>query len=123
MRRFIIILLCSIGIHAYAFDYAPFSGPKQAPEFTMHSVNNMAYMSSGSAYSPSVYDVSCSASTTGRGIRRAGGPGGTGGESGYDPSNPQFSPIGDAVIPLLIMALIYMLVAYRRKSKVSDLCI
>ena len=33
------------------------------------------------------------------------------------------APIGDAVIPLLIMALIYMIVAYRRKTKVSDLCI
>ena len=34
----------------------------------------------------------------------------------------QSDGIGDAVIPLLIMALIYMLVAYRRKTKVSDLC-
>lgn len=33
------------------------------------------------------------------------------------------TPLGDALIPLLIMAIIYMIVAYRRKTKVSDLCI
>ena len=33
------------------------------------------------------------------------------------------TPLGDALIPLLIMAIIYMIVAYRRKTKVSDLCV
>lgn len=37
-----------------------------------------------------------------RGPRKA--PPGTD-DSGYDPANPQFSPLGDAVLPLLLMAL------------------
>jgi len=122
MRHTLIVILCIIGIHAYAFNYAPFSAPKQTPAARMHSVNDITYMSSGSSYSPSVYEIDMTNDQPARSIRRAGGPGGTD-NTGYDPSNPQFSPIGDAVIPLLIMALIYMIVAYRRKTKVSDLCI
>lgn len=142
MRRYIIILLCLIGIQVYAVDYVPYVVAATAPVASMQSVNHtsrmsagntfsasvasmqsvnhIAYMSSGSTYRSKVYDVNCSASTTGRGVRKA--PPGTDG-SGYDPNNPQFAPIGNSIIPLLIMALIYMIVAYRRKTKVSDLCI
>ena len=122
MRRYIIILLCLIGIQVYAADYVPYVVTSTAPAASMQSVNNTSYMSSGSTYSSAVYTVNSEspyAAASGRGVRKA--PPGTD-DTGHDPSNPQFSPIGDAVIPLLIMALIYMLVAYRRKTKVSDLC-
>lgn len=123
MRRYIIILLCLIGIQAYAVDYVPYVVNSTAPAASMQSVNNTSYMSSGSTYSSAVHTVNTEspyAAASGRGVRKA--PPGTDG-SGYNPSNPQFSPIGDAVIPLLIMALIYMIVAYRRKTKVTDLCV
>ena len=92
------------------------------PSTNMSSVNNSGYMTTGSAYSSSISDVGAySPSAAPSGPRRAGGPGGsTGGESGYDPANPQFSPIGDAVIPLLLMTFIYALVVlYKRKRKFS----
>ena len=49
-----------------------------------------------------------------RGPRKA--PPGTD-DSGYDPANPQFSPLGDALLPLLIMALAFTGLTYLRKSK------
>ena len=50
-----------------------------------------------------------------RGPRKA--PPGGGGESGYDPNNPQFSPIGDALWPMLWMILAYGIVAFIRRKK------
>ena len=121
MRQFIITLLCIIGIQVYAAGYAPFDASAQSPVVSMCSVNNATYMSSGSAYSSSVTEVGASDPTgaPGRGIRRAGGPGGTGGTSDYDPQNPQFAPIGDALIPLLLMAVLYTFVSRLRRRKVS----
>ena len=118
MRRYIIVLLCLIGIQVYAAGYAPYDASAQSPVASMCSVNNISYMSSGSTYSPSVTEVGASDPTgaPGRGVRKA--PPGTGGESGYDPQNPQFAPIGGAMIPLLIMAFLYAMVLYRRKAKV-----
>ena len=73
-------------------------------------------MTTGSTYSSEVYDVGSNSPTTrSSSVRKAGGPGG-GDNSGYDPNNPQFAPIGDVVLPLLLMALIYALMAFRRKS-------
>ena len=119
MRRYIIIVLCLIGIQVYAFDRAPFDEPMQVPAATMCSVNDTKYMASGSALSSTVYEVSSSSPE--RSLRRGSGP--SVDDSGYDTGNPQFAPVGDAIIPLLAMALIYLLVAYRRKAKVSCLCI
>ena len=122
MKRYIIILLCLIGIHVYAVDYVPYVAASTAPVASMQSVNSTSFMSSGSAYSSDVYEVGSftPSAPAGNKVRKA--PPGTD-TSGHDPNNPQFSPIGDAIIPLLAMALIYLLVAYRRKTKVSDLCI
>ena len=118
----ITILIYSLAINLFAAAQTPFAAPTNAPLAEMQSVNNSSFMSSGSTYSSDIYEIDASApSSNSRSVRKA--PPGTGGGSGYDPNNPQFSPIGDAVIPLLIMALIYMLVAYRRKTKVSDLCV
>ena len=93
----------------------------EQPQACFQSTSTM--MSSGSTYTPEVYPIGAnSPSAAPSGPRRVSGLGTD--DSGYQGgNNPQFSPIGDAVIPLLIMALTYMLVAYRRKTKVSDLCI
>ena len=90
------------------------------PPVSISSVNNAGYMSTGSAFSSEVYDVGSDDpySPPQRNLRKAGGPGtiepGTG--SDYDPNNPQFAPVGDSIIPLLMIALIYALMAFRRKS-------
>ena len=118
MRKMLAIFLCAIGISVYAVEYAPFASDLP-PSAAMQSVNNSGYMTSGSTYRSAVYEIGSStpsAPSSGRSIRKA--PPGTGGESGYDPNNPQFSPIGDALLPLLLMALLYGVgsVLYRRRK-------
>ena len=120
MKRLIAILVCAFGAHVYAVDYIPFVQSSSVPTATMQSVNSSSFMTSGSAYSSDVYEIGSSGPMATPAIRKSA-PGTD--DTGYDPSNPQFSPLGNAAIPLLIMAIIYMIVAYRRKTKVSDLCI
>ena len=117
MRRILSILLCAMGLTAYAADYTPFAAT--TPSAAMQSVN-AGYLSSGSSYSSVVYEVGSysPSSAPAAGPRKA--PPSTGGESGYDPNNPQFAPIGDAVLPLLLMALTYMVIRVRRKRQVAD---
>ena len=116
MKR-ILALVLMIGIKAFAVDYTIGASQATAPSVTMQSVNNSAYLSTGSDYSSNVYDVGQSAPAR-AGVRKA--PPGGGGASDYDPSNPQFSPIGDALIPLLLMVMAYAtyLLLRRRKSRV-----
>ena len=118
MQRYLFILISAIGIQVYAAEYTPFaSSQASAPAITMQSVNNASYFSAGSTYSSSVYEVGSDSpsSAPGRGVRKA--PPGTGGESGYDPSNPQFAHIGDAVLPLALLALAYCLFLFGRQLK------
>ena len=121
MKQLLVILFCSIGISVYAVEYMPMQSAM--PSATMQSVNNTGVMSSGSAYTSAVYAVGASgvssAPSPAAGPRKAP-PGGGGGESGYDPNNPQFSPLGDALIPLLLMVMAYAtyLLLRRRKSRV-----
>lgn len=90
------------------------------PTATMRSVNNSDYMTVGSTLSSEVYDIGTDDpySSSDRKLRKAGGPGTIDTETpaDYDPDNPQFAPVGDSIIPLLIIALIYALMAFRRKS-------
>ena len=115
-KKIIAILICSIGISAYAIDYTAMQ--ISTPAATMQSVNSSAYMSSGSKYTPEVYPVGASAPSAAAGPRKA--PPGGGGESGYDPNNPQFAPLSDALIPLLLMVMAYAIsiLLRRRKSRV-----
>ena len=118
MRKLLAILVCTIGIAVYASDYTPFAADMQ-PSMTMQSVNTSGYMVSGSMYSSNVYEVgstSPTSSSPGSPIRKA--PPGTGGESDYDPNNPQFAPIGDAVEPMLLMAMALAGLIYLRRKKV-----
>lgn len=114
----ITILIYSLAINLFAAAQTPFAAPTNAPLAEMQSVNNVSFMSSGSTYSSDIYEIDASApSSNSRSVRKA--PPGTGGESGYDPNNPQFSPIGDAVLPLLTLAILYaafLFLHYRRRQ-------
>ena len=116
----ITILICSLAINLFAVNFTPFVEPANVPLAEMQSVNNASFMSSGSTHAStiSIYEVESSTpEATGRSIRKA--PPGTGGESGYDPTNPQFSPIGDAVLPLLALAILYaafLFLHFRRRQ-------
>jgi hypothetical protein len=120
MKRMITILICSLAINLFAVNFIPFVEPANVPLAEMQSVNNASFMSSGSTHAStiSIYEVESSTpEATGRSIRKA--PPGTGGESGYDPNNPQFSPIGDAVLLLLALAILYaafLFLHFRRRQ-------
>ena len=112
------IFVWVIGIAVYATDYTPFAADMQ-PSMTMQSVNTSGYMVSGSMYSPIIYEVGSASpisSSPGSPIRKA--PPSTGGESDYDPNNPQFAPLTDALIPLLLFALGYLMyILYRKRQE------
>ena len=118
-RILIIFMISSLCAALHAAEFEPFAAT--TPATTMQSVNNSSYMTSGSAYSGAVYTVGASEpnnapSRPGQ-IRKAGGPGSTGGTSDYDPNNPQFSPIGDALIPLILMVMAYATVLFLRRRR------
>jgi len=118
MKRIFAILICLLSIHLYAVDYAPLYATTTVPVAQMQSVNSASYMSSGSNYSSGIYEVDASApSSAGRSIRKAP-PGKDDGS--HDPTNPQFSPIGDAVLPLLALALLYTACLFRRLRRRQD---
>ena len=119
MKRMITILICSLAINLFAVNFTPFVEPANVPLAEMQSVNNASFMSSGSTHASTIYEVESSTpEATGRSIRKAP-PGGGGGASDYDPTNPQFSPIGDAVLPLLALAILYaafLFLHFRRRQ-------
>ena len=119
MRKMLAIFLCAIGISVYAVDYAPFAS-SVPPSAAMQSVNNTDYMTVGSSYSSDVYAVGSYSPSHAPAVGPRKAPPGTGGESTYDPNNPQFSPIGDALIPLLLMVMAYAIsiLLRRRRSRV-----
>ncbi len=107
MKRMITILICSLAINLFAVNFTPFVEPANVPLAEMQSVNNASFMSSGSTHAStiSIYEVESSTpEATGRSIRKAP-PGKDDGT--HDPNNPQFAPIGDAILPLLVLALLY----------------
>ncbi len=116
MKKIFAILILMIGIKAYAVDYTIGASQATVPSVTMQSVNNSAYLSTGSDYSSNVYDVGQSAPAR-AGVRKA--PPGGGGASGYDPNNPPFSPIGDVLFPLLLFALAYGAWILTRRKKID----
>ena len=118
MRKMLAIFLCAIGISVYAVDYAPFAS-SVPPSAAMQSVNNTDYMTVGSSYSSDVYAVGSYSPSHAPAVGPRKAPPGTGGESTYDPNNPQFSPIGDALIPLLLFALAYGAWILTRRKKTN----
>jgi hypothetical protein len=115
MRRILTIVLCFFGFSLYAVEYTPIIPQTQPPAINMQPVNNTAFMSSGSTYSPAVYEVGAY-SPAKPSIRKA--PPSIGGESDYDPNNPQFAPLTDALIPLFLFALGYLMyILYRKRQE------
>ena len=117
MKRMITILICSLAINLFAVNFTPFVEPANVPLAKMQSVNNASFMSSGSTHASTIYEVKSSTpEATGRSIRKAP-PGKDDGT--HDPNNPQFSPIGDAVLPLLALAILYaafLFLHFRRRQ-------
>lgn len=119
MRRIITIVLCFFGFSLFAVEYTPIIPQTQAPTIDMQPVNNTAFMSSGSTYSPAVYEVGAY-SPAKPSIRKTSLPSlpTTGGEvSDYDPDNPRFAPLTDALIPLFLCALGYLMYTLYRKHQ------
>ena len=116
MRQLFAILICSIGISAYAIDYTAMQ--MTTPVASMQSVNSSAYMSSGSVYTSEVYAIGANSPSAAPSRPRYAPPGTD--DSGHDPNNPQFAPLGDAFIPLLLMVMVYAtsVLLRRRKSRV-----
>lgn len=113
MRRLISILISFLAINLYAAAQTPFAAPMNAPVAQMQSVNNATYMSSGSAYSSDIYRVNADAPMYAASPRKAPPDKDPG---GYDPNNPQFSPVGEGLIPLLIMLMAYATCIFLRRK-------
>lgn len=121
MRRFLIILLCTLGMQLYAVEYTPFASNRAtAPAAAMHSVNNTTHMASGTTYAPTVYAVGASAPSH-AGVRKAPPPVTPGTTADVDPANTNYGPVGDAVIPLLLMVMVYAayILLKRRKARMT----
>lgn len=120
MKQILAILFCTIGISVYAVDFTPIQAT--APSASMQSVNNGSFMSAGSSYAPVVHDVGAySPMASGPHRTKAGFGDITTGEAtpegGYDPNNTQYGPVGDALIPLLLMGMAYAAYIFLRRKK------
>lgn len=96
-------------------------GYTDMPTYEFQSVNNTTVMSGSSgtgtsAYSSTIYDVGASSPTSGRGVGARKGIGDPG-QSGTGGNEPIIDPIGDAVLPLLLMATLAGIVTYFRRKK------
>lgn len=117
MRRLLIILFCALGMQIHAVEYAPFASYSTTdPAVSMRSVNNSSYMSSRSAYTPTVYEVGASDPSR-AGVRKAPPTVTPGTTADVDPTNTQYGPVGDALIPLLLMGMAYAAYVFLRRRK------
>lgn len=93
----------------------------QAPSASFHSTGS-AMMTSGSTYTPAVYEVGSSSPHSAPGIRRTGGPGSVtpGTTADDDPENTQIGSLDDAVLPLLLMALAFAGYVALRRRKINN---
>ena len=120
-----LMLLVPFAVWAQRYDAQQPSYGAVPPSVTFRSTSG-AYMSTGSAYSSTVHEVgsySPAAHAYGSRPRKSGfndiTTGEATGEGGYDPNNPNL-PLGDAILPLMLMALAYMVIRVRRKKRLSE---
>ena len=106
------MLLVPFAVWAQRYDAQQPSCGAVLPSVTFRSTSG-TYMSSGSTYSSAVFEIGSSSpahAPAGSGPRKSGfndiTTGEATGEGGYDPSNPTL-PLGDALIPLLLMVMAY----------------
>ena len=123
MKKFIAILICAFGITGYAVSQQQLATQAVAPTVNMQSVNNSSMMSSGSAYSSEVQSVGA----TGPHRAKKDGEGfpviNEGTTTTDEFNNPQYGPVGDALIPLMLCAGAYLIIRARKRmvrSKVSE---
>ena len=89
----------------------------QQPNAAFQSTSTM--QSSGSAYSSSVYAVGSysPSQAPAAGPRKAPPGDGVGEETNETFDNPQLFPLGDALIPLLLMAILFAGITYLRNKR------
>jgi hypothetical protein len=116
-----LMLLVPFAVWAQRYDAQQPSYGAVTPSVTFRSTSG-TYMSSGSTYSSAVFEIgSSSPSSAPASGPRKGPPSVTPGtpSDDYDPNNPTL-PLGDALLPLMLMALAYMVIRVRRKRQVAD---
>ena len=114
----ITVMVVAFALPAKAQNYEA-----QQPNAIFQSTSTM--QPSGSTYSSAVYEVGSSSPSyaPAKGPRKAPPTIEPGTESNdYDPANPQFSPLGDVLIPLILFALAYVgYIALRKKKRVHTI--
>ena len=121
MKKIVVILMLSlVGIGVKAVNQT-FVATQPTPAATMKSVNGTGAMSTGSAYSSTVYEVGSQSPISGPHRAKMDGDGfpelNPGKENDVDPNNTNFGPIGDAVLPFTLMSLVAVGVVYLRRRK------
>ena len=121
MRHLLVSILCALSLSLNAVEYKPIRPATTMPRASMESVNDINFMSSGSTtYSPAVYAVGAYSPSRPTTAIRRGAPPSTGTVTEDTFKNPQFSPIGDAVLPFILMAFSYILFRLvKRKDSLS----
>ena len=119
-----------LGIMVFVFGIAGYAAAQSfqqavAPAVNMQSVNNSSMMSSGSSYSSPIQAVGAySPAGPHKAKKDDGFPEiGKDVESSEEINNPQYGPVGDALIPLMLCAGAYLIIRARRRmvrSKVSE---
>ena len=143
MKKLLVILTCLLGIALYASANAidakqaasyivPITSVCNTRTYTsqealslvtpMRSVNSTSFMSSGSRYCSLANEIGSGVASGSRRGPRLAPPGinndnPTIVEDNFN--NPQYGPVGDALIPLLLMAVLYTFVRRLRRRKVS----
>lgn len=122
MKKILGIMVFVLGIAGYAA--AQSFQQAVAPAVNMQSVNNSSMMTSGSSYSSSVQEVGAYSPAGPHKAKMDGGlPSVDPTQPAADPNNPQYGPVGDALIPLMLCAGAYLIIRARRRmvrSKVSE---
>lgn len=121
MKKIVVILMLSlVGIGVKAVNQT-FVATQPTPAATMQSVNGTGAMSTGSAYSSDVYEVGSQSPTSGPRRLKMDGDGfptidpGTPASEQID--NPNFGPVGDAVLPFTLLSMVAAGVVYLRRRK------
>ena len=121
MKKIVLILMLSlVGVGVKAVNQT-FVATQPTPTATMKSVNGTGAMSTGSAYSSTVYEVGSQSPTSGPRRAKMDDDGfpeiGKDVESGEQIDNPNFGPVGDAVLPFTLLSLVAVGVVYLRRRK------
>ena len=119
MKKIVVILMLSlVGIGVKAVNQT-FVATQPTPAATMQSVNGTGAMSTGSAYSSTVYEVGSQSPTSGpRRAKMEDFPViGEDTESGEKIDNPNFGPVGDSVLPFTLLSMVAAGVVYLRRRK------